>query len=239
MTPFLSTDSGQARTSGTSRLVLALSVCFTVLLSSCAVSTNEGVQALPTENREDLINGTTRTTTVPEPEEDETPVPVDLYFVSNEQLERVTRDFAPGSRVGNVLDALVQGPLPEEVADIPTLNTRITEALGPSADGKADETGTQTIIVRSEADLRSTIEQEAGNARLIVSQIVCTVVNEIDRISGVRIVDETGEAIEVSSESGELISGPARASHFNDCKTGRDILDEQIEEQTESSTTTT
>ncbi len=218
----------------TTRVPIAL-VVLGLVLSACSIPTDEAVQPLPTEGRQDLINGTTTSSIAPDiPEENVKDVR--LYFVgSTDQLERVVRAFPSEVKVPDILAALVQGPTSDEV----NLTSRITSNLAPTSAGYDEETETQTIKVSSEANLRQTVEQEPAIARLIVSQIVCTVVNLRENISGVRLIDETDEPIEVNDDLGQLITGSARASHFNDCKTGQDILEEQIEfEQNESTSTT-
>ena len=210
------------------RIGAIISICMLLLLASCSIPTNDTVEALPVEGQTDLVFGTTTSSTVPDVVEEGDPR-VALYFVgANEQLERVTRIFPPGTKVSEALAALVQ-PLPEEVAQFDELTSRITEDMALVTASKDDVTGTQTIRVQSVADLRTTVETEPARARLIVSQIVCTVVGAREDITGVRLVDETDAPIEVNDDDGSLITGPARPSNFNDCQTGADILAEQIE----------
>ncbi len=144
-----------------------------------------------------------------------------LYFVDqNNVLEMVPRNVAEEPTVQSALDALAENPLKEELESFFFLDTKLMPGLSPQAT-EIDENGNQVITVSSEpADLRQEARDNPERAKLIFSQISCTVdwfqQQDGSPINGIIITDEDGP-INISNDNGELLEGAATPSDFNNC----------------------
>lgn len=216
---------------------LLAALCFCAIAASCGLPVSE-VEAIAAEDHQELLNGTTTTTEpVPEPQDPETTT-LTLYFIGpDSKLERVERDFTLPV-VDDVLNALEAGPSPEEQAlfeERGLLESRIPEGLSARSGGRNTDLGIQRVDVDPAGDLRVRLEAEPAVARLTVKQIVCTILElPVDEISGVEIFDGEEEALQLSDNDAEPITGPATIEDFDGCKTGTDELleiEERLEEE--------
>jgi PAS domain-containing protein len=227
------------------------------LLAACLLAAGCGIpvstpEALPQEGREDLLQGTTTTTTIVA--EAET-VEFSLFFIDpDDKLETIERPYAVGAPVNVVLADLEQPPQPEEQPsedqEIGLLRSLVPEGLNATLleETPADEArGVRIIQVAPEAQLRQTLDESPIQARLIVSQVVCTFLGIApEGTVGVEIVDDQGE-IQLTDNAAQLITGAATEEDFGDCKTGTEERLEQLEaaaeeageESTDDSTTST
>lgn len=192
--------------------------------TGCAISVDERPQALEQDGWEEVLAGTSPTgSTLPaDAPEDET-VTIRLFFIGlDNKPESVSRAFPPDPGVNDILAGLADGPTDEEQAAFADqLQTRIPTPLNPRF-GERDADGeTVSIVVDPEADFRNLVEQEPEQARLVATQIVCTVLNlnlEED-VSGLIIEDDQGP-IPVLDANGTRLDGAARLDDYNGCITG-------------------
>lgn len=206
---------------------------FVLLAAACGVPVNDEVQVLARDGHEELLDGTTTTTEPPPPSAGTPTKTVMLYFLgADNKLEVVQRAFPSPVTGAEVLTALEQGPVPAEAEpfeELGILTTLLPDGLAGAFGERNEETGVQRVNVDPKADFRLL---DDVTRRLIVSQIVCTVLNlNQPGISGVEIFDGE-EAIPLNDNDAEPIQGPAELADFDDCKTG-------TEERAELATTTT
>jgi hypothetical protein len=228
------------------RALLAV-FCGALLAAGCGIPVSDQVEVISPEGHEELLFGTTTTTEpVPEAADPET-TPLDLFFIGpDNKLERVTRPFT-SPKIIDVLSALENPPLPTELElfeDLGVLESRVPEGLSATGGGQNLELGIQRIDVNPEVGLRERLQENPEPARLIVAQLVCTILNlPLPDVSGVEIFDGQEEALQLSDTDAEPITGPATLVDFDGCKTGTEerleLLEEGAELLQEETTTTT
>lgn len=233
-------------TRSTAPRTLLAALCAALLAVACGLPVSEQIEVVSPEGHEELLFGTTTTTEpVPEAADPET-TPLDLFFIGpDNKLERVTRPFT-SPKIIDVLAALENPPLPTEVElfeDLGVLESRVPEGLSATGGGQNLELGIQRVDVNPEAGLRAQLQENPEPARLIVAQLVCTILNlPLPNVSGVEIFDGQEEALQLSDTDAEPITGPARLEDFDGCKTGTEerleLLEEGADIGLESSTTT-
>lgn len=231
-----------SRSQPVSRIVFTLVVGVSMIVSACGIPVNDEVEFLAQDDHLELLNGTTSTTAaVAEPDDPES-FPTELFFVQDNKLEKVTRAFLTAPTGNDLLVALEAGPNQDEIdafAEGPDdLQTLLPAGLGATFGELDRETGAQQILVNPEALLRQLVEEQPEGARLIVSQIVCTVLTlGFDSVAGVEIFDGD-ERIPLSDNAAELIDGPAQIENFDNCITGTELRQEQLDAENQNSTTT-
>ncbi len=224
----------------------AMAVCCSTVALSCGIPVSGEVEVLAQEEHLELLDGTTSTTVpVADPGAPDS-TPVKLFFVgADSKLEFVVRDFTDDAKRNDVLNALESGPTVQEIEQFEgpvILQTFVPLGLSARFDQLDEETGAQRIVVDPEAGLRQDVEEQAADGRLIVSQIVCTVLElELPGVEGVEIYDGE-EAIPLSDNAAQPIVGPAVAEDFGGCVTGAEERQAQLEAEAEAegaSTSTT
>jgi hypothetical protein len=237
-----------ARARGVSPIVAVL-LGLAAIAGACGIPVNDEVEVLAQGEHFELLNGTTSTTAleVAEPDDPES-FPVDLYFVLDNRLEVVSRPFLTAPSGNELLAALESGPVQGEI-DLfegseelqSLLPAGLTASFGPF------EGASQQIMVNPEAELRQRVEEQPEVARLIVSQIVCTVVSFLTDVEvsepeateiGVELFDGE-ERIPLSDSASQPIGGPANVGNFDACITGTALRQEQVEAEAENQSTST
>lgn len=218
-----------------------------ILVPACALPVSDSVEVLrPTDYPEIFGSSTTATATTANVEDPS--LAVDLYFVASDQLERVERFFPRGLNVNETLQALAEPPTDEEAAQFDNkLVTLLPDGLNPQPLELNETTGVYTILVSPESQFRQLAIDDPRRARLIASQITCTMSglllrpseNQDDQVqvTGVILYDSTADdaqPIMITDSFATLIDGPLEPRHFNECKTGADLA----AETNEASTTT-
>lgn len=219
---------------------LALAVALALTAASCSIPTGEP-QALSAEGHEDLLAGTT-TTSTPQPFDDT--VDIMLFFIGpGDKLESVSRLYEENPLINDVLQGLESPPLEEEQAQFAAdlvergqetglLTTEVLPNLGATLQGTAEDNalGFRTVKVDPAAGMREQVENNPAQARLGASQLVCTFLNlpGLEGVTGLELVDDKG-SIPLTDSASQPIDGPATKANFNDCKTGMEQLDEQAE----------
>lgn len=216
---------------------LAAAAAFALAATACGLPVNDEVEVLARDGHEELLDGTTTTIEAPPASEGAQMKIVMLYFIgADNKLEVVERAFTLPLTGPDVMTALAEGPTPleaEPFAELGIVQTLIPEGLNADLGDRNEETGVQRVDVDPIAELRL---QDDDNRRLVVSQIVCTVLslNQPD-IFGVEIYDGE-EAIPLTDNDAQPIQGPAGIDDFDDCRTG---ADDRAELATTTTTTTT
>lgn len=228
-------------------VAVLLAMLFGIVGTGCGLPVSGEVEYLENDEHLELLNGTTSTTVlVAEPgEEDSTPVR--LFFIGPDgKLEFVVRPLPAESVNNDVLTALESGPIEAEIAEFETLQTFIPAGLAAQFGTIDLERGSMPIIVDPEGGLRERLEGEPDEARLIISQLVCTVLSlNLGGVQGVEIYDGGEDALPLSDNAAQPIIGPAKREDFGNCVTGTDEREQQREEaenesdQADTSTTTT
>lgn len=205
-----------------------------LVVASCGIPTGDP-EALSRDGWEDLLEGTTTTTTMVA--EAET-VEFRLFFVdADDNLETIERTYAVGVPVNAVLANLEQAPpqpeeQPTDEEEIGLLRSLVPEGLNATLleETPADEArGVRVLQVSSEVGLRQLLEDTPIQARLMVSQVVCTFLGIApEGTVGVEIVDDQGQ-IQLTDNAAQLITGAANEEDFGDCKTGTEERLEQLE----------
>ena len=216
-----------------------------VIAASCGIPVSSEVDVLAQDEHIELLEGTTSTTAaVPDPD-DPSSTPVVLFFAQDNKLESVTREFQVDAERNDVLIALENGPTQAELEQFEgqgVLQTFVPAGLNARFGAFDEALGTQQILVDPAAELRQRVEEQADPGRLIVSQIVCTVLQlNLTGVEGVEIYDGE-ERIPLTDSAAQPIVGPAMLSDFNDCITGSEERQEQLEAESEPApqpTTTT
>lgn len=222
-----------------SALVLA------TVVAGCGIRVDDQVNLLSQDDHTELLIGTTSTTAPVADPADPGTTSVALFFIGgpDDKLERVERDFASPTTPNDVLAALELGPEQDEIdqfEEIGLLRTFIPAGLSATLGSKNEDFGVQQILVQPEGNLRLILEDQPPPGRLIVKQIVCTVLNlNLDNVSGVEIFDEGEEAIPLTDNDSEPIIGAATTNDFDNCITGTEERQALLEEETNSSSTTT
>lgn len=225
------------------RRLLGALVTLVLAVTACGIPVDEPPQALPTEDHQDLLEGTTTTTT--STVVDSEMVTVRLYFVSqDDKLEWVERPYAGPPEINTVLADLEQPPLEEDQAPFEELGFLLTlvpvglDATLLEQTPEDENRGVRIIQVNPIGELRPRLEGEPVQGRLIVKQLVCTFLNlgGLDDVVGVELHDDQGQ-IPLFDDASQPIEGAAGQSDFGDCKTGTDELNELIESETGSTTT--
>lgn len=145
-----------------------------------------------------------------------------LYLTDDtQQLVLVDRQFRTPPTPQSILEALVQQPLANEIADIGFLTTDLPSTLAPQLVNTDSETGTVTVSVSDEADLRTLARTDTARTQRIFAQIVCSLdwylIGDDTPISGVLIEDSQGPIIATDTQLASII-GPAATSDFNNCR---------------------
>ena len=219
------------------RTFTALFTATSLAASACGIPVDETqVETLDASGHPELLEGTTSTTLLANPEDEEN-LDVRLFFIGpDNQLESVIRPVADGTKINAVLGALEQGPLEEEKELFAgDLTTALPSGLSPVLGTRQD--GNQPVIVNPEAGLREQIGEEGG--RLIVTQIVCTVLDAGKKrgIDSIEIFDGEDEPISLTDSTSQPIVGPATEANFDDCQTGAE-LELEAEEDAEGAEAT-
>lgn len=208
---------------GARALTAAVVIALALLAAACGIPTEETVEVLPQTGHEELLQGTTSTTEPPPELLDAQFRIVSLYYIGiDSKLEVVERPMARPITGSELLGALETGPAPDEMVayeELGILTTLLPTGLNGQFTERNEETGVQPVVVDSAAELRLLDDE---NRRIIVSQIVCTVLalNQPD-IFGVEISDGEGP-IPLTDNNAEPIQGPAELEDFNECRTGTD-----------------
>ncbi len=226
--------------------VVAATMVLVVLAASCGLPVSDEVDFLAQDEHLELLDGTTSTTApVAEPGEPGS-ISVELFFVGQDKLESVVRDLPDEAQRNDVLRALENGPTQDEIAQFEgpdPLQSFVPAGLSAQFGTLDEDRGAQRIIVDPVAELRQRLEENPDDNRLIVSQIVCTVLNlNLPGVSGVEIYDGE-EPIALSNNAAQLIIGPAQLEDFDNCITGTQELEQlaeaEAESEAEESSTTT
>lgn len=229
-----------------SRFATALLALASVVASGCGLPVSDEVEYLAQEDHLELLDGTTSTTApVAEPGEPGN-ISVELFFIGqDDQLESVIRDLPDEAQRNDVLRALEIGPTQDEIdrfEGTDPLQSLVPAGLSAQFGTLDEDRGAQPIIVDPTAELRQRLEENPDTNRLIVSQIVCTVLRlNLAGVSGVEIYDGE-EPIALSNNAAQLIIGPAQLEDFDNCITGteeRERLAEAEAEAADNGTTTT
>ncbi len=229
------------RFSGATLVAGAVLLCCSTIATSCGIPVSGEVEVLAQGDHLELLDGTTSTTMqVADPGAPDS-TPVNLFFVgADNKLEFVVRDFANNATQNDVLNALEGGPAAEEIEQFEgpaILQTFVPAGLAARFDELDLEAGAQRIVVDPEAGLRQQVEEAAADGRLIVSQIVCTVLDlELEGVVGVEIYDGE-EAIPLSDNAAQPIIGPAVADDFGGCVTGAEERQAQLDAEAEAEAT--
>jgi hypothetical protein len=212
----------------------ALFAACTLAITGCGIPLDEEAQPLSTAEgrRSEIITGITTSTsssTVAPDESVPEPALVSLYFIGAGELETVEREVAD---VNRALEALIENPEPDERPDLVEaeilLQTFIPPEMNPIPRGKDDERGVQRVQVSADevSGLRGILQENPDTGRLIVSQLVCTVLNLVD-VNGVEIYDsdplvdgEPPAPIPLIDNSAQTIERPANEDDFGGCLTG-------------------
>ncbi len=211
------------------------------LVAACGIPVGEP-EALSTEGREDLLFGTsTTTTTSPVDEVDGDLVTQSLYFISSDdKLEVVERAYLENPEINDVLQELEEAPRPEDQEAFAEFDLTLRSVVPVGLDAtlleltEEDEArGVRVLRVSPEGELREELLANPPRARLIVSQLVCTFFGlvSVDTI-GVVIEDDTGRLQPTDLDS-QPIEGPVVREDFGDCRTGTDERDAIVEEAEE------
>lgn len=179
------------------------------LIAACGIPTDESpqVEAFPA----DLLKELPPTTATPVPQPESEVDSLSLYFHdNNDQLVRVRRPIAPSPTINDALQFVVVGPSEEEQRlQAPAIVLpRLPSNLNPVVTSIED--GTAVITVADAADFRND-----PNRLIAAAELVCTAVQYRD-VDGVYIEDSEG-TIPLTDLEASPISGPANASHYENC----------------------
>ncbi len=226
--------------SSTGRRFVVVVLVLAGLASACGIPVSGEVQYLAQDDRQELLQGTT-STTLPPATGGSTTIDIGLFFIGpDDKLERVIRQYPEAPKVNEVLADLEAGPLPAEIdqfEDLGTLQSLLPAGLSPVLGSRDEERGVQQVIVNPEAELRERLEEDLVTGRLIVSQIVCTILEVgLTNVTGVEIYDGE-EAIPLSDNAAQPIIGPAMLEDFDNCTTG--TQERQLLEEADADTETT
>lgn len=218
-----------------------------LVAAACGISATEP-QAMPQEGHEDLLLGTSTTSTTTPPDGDR----IRLFFIGEaDKLESVLRTYEERPPVKTVLADLEENPRDEEqtFGDFGPIQTFVPlglEATLMSRDAVDTAPGIRVISVDPEADLRGRVETDTRVARLIVRQLVCTFLHltlvddgdgDSEDVTGVEIFDNLGP-IPLTDDDGQLLNRPAVLEDFGNCKTGTEEREELLDEAEETTSTT-
>lgn len=222
------------------RWAVAVIMGLAAVAGGCGLPESDQVEVLAQDDHRELLEGTTSTEVpVADPEDEEAPR-VRLFFIGEDnKLESVIRSFREGSNKNDVLKALEAPPTAEEIAAYEgILQTFLLDGLAPRFGEPNRETGSQPILVE-DVGLRQRVEDQTDTGRLIVRQIVCTVLSlNLDDVVGVEIYDGE-EPIPLTDNAAQPIIGPAELEDFDNCTTGTEEREAQLEAETEEDGTTT
>ncbi|MEM9561433.1 MAG: hypothetical protein AAGA93_02380 [Actinomycetota bacterium] len=212
-----------------------------LLASACGIPVGEP-EALSTEGREDLLLGTsTTTTTSPVDEVDGDLVTQSLFFISSDdKLEVVERTYIENPEINDVLEELEEAPRPEDQEAFADLDLTLRSVVPVGLDAtlleltpENEERGVRVLRVSPEGELREELLANPPLARLIVSQLVCTFFGLVsDETIGVIIEDDQGRLQPTDLDS-QTIEAPILPENFGDCRTGSDERDAIVEEAEE------
>lgn len=145
-----------------------------------------------------------------------------LYLTDEtEQLKLVSRQFRTTPTPQLILEALVQPPLANEIADLGFLKTDLPSTLSPRHINTDLETGVITVAVSDEADLRTIARTDTARTQRIFAQIVCSLdwyrIDAETPVAGVIIEDSQGQIIATDTQLAS-ITGAATTADFNNCR---------------------
>ena len=209
-----------------SRPVVTTLLAVAVLIGGCSIQVDEGAQALSDEGHEEVLYGTSTSTSTTVPDESQAFL-ADLYFVGgpDNKVEMIQRPYPADTIINDILADLERGPNADELdafSEIGNLSTFLPAGLSPKLGGRDEERGVQLVLVDPVADLRQQLVEDPPSARLAVKQIVCTLLHlpSIEKLglTGVEITD--GEPIELTDDAAQPIVGPATLEDFGNCVTG-------------------
>jgi spore germination protein GerM len=190
------------------RLVTALALLLTGLVAAgCAIPTQGApVSIAPSKVPFNLLNPHLPTTTTTQPKPSSF-VAVKVFFLDqNSQLSAVDRYVASPAQLTNILDALMAGPDPSDVAN--GFNTAIPSDVAVLS--TTPPTGGKIVTV----NMNSAFGQITGtDSELAVGQIVATVAAENGFGTGV-LFEIDGQRTSVPTASGAEVDGPVYLIQF-------------------------
>lgn len=239
------TGSGpMSRPAGGVRRRLAVVVAtFAVTIAACGIPVGEP-DVLDTDGHEDLLLGTTTSTTIVDPAETRQ---FRLFFLNpRDELETIERTFVAGAAINDVLRSLEQPPQADEQPvdeEVGLLRSLVPDGLDATL---LEETpaeavqGVRVIQVNPEAMLRQSLDEAPDQARLIVKQLVCTFLGIApEGTVGIELHDDQGE-LPLTDDAAQPIEGAtATEEDFGDCKTGTEERLELVEEAGSEEASTT
>lgn len=195
------------------RLVRVGSLAAALLVpAACGIPTDRSAQI--EQFPEDLLEELPPTTAIAEPQPESNVILLSLYFHDDsKQLVRVRRPVPESPPINNALELLVTGPTEEEqraFAPSGVIVAQLPSNLNPRVSRIDDVDQIAYITVAEEADFRNDPDR-----RLAAAELVCTAVQFI-RVDGVYIEDAQG-IISLTDLDARPISGPANASHYENC----------------------
>lgn len=198
------------------RSSLVRSALFVVALmlsaAACGIPTDQSAQR--ERFPEDLLDELPPTTATAEPQPESDVILLSIYFHNdNAQLIRVKRPGGESPPINDALQSVVDGPTEEEQrAFAPSIVlTLLPSNLNPRVSRIDDADQVAYITVADEAGFRNNPDR-----RQAAAELVCTAVQFI-RVDGVYIVDSQG-IISLTDLDARPISGPANASHYDNCQ---------------------
>lgn len=217
---------------------LVVTVMGALLAGACALPVDGEANALDSGEYVELIEGSD-SGAADVPAGDEETRSIDLFFVTPEsRLIRVRREIT-NATVNQALAALTDPPLAEELDEYGPMETALTADLALS--GLAREEGSQVLSIEVAQDLDELVQSRPDRARLLVSQVVCTITNMAFEppYTGVRFFDPQGEVLGLLDSNSQSIEGAAEPADFNDCQTAEDLAqsEQEAEDDAESEET--
>ncbi len=225
------------------RRLAALAAGLALGAAACGIPEGEP-QALPREGREDLLEGTTTTTTTIVGPSDN--VTHRLFFIGpDDKLETIERTYPANVRINTVLKDLEQPPQPEEQPtdeEVGLLRSLVPDGLDATLleeTPEDQERGVRMLQVAPVGGLRQLLDESPVQGRLVVSQVVCTFLRvSPEGTVGVEIRDDEG-IIPLTDDAAQPINGPADEDDFGGCQTGTEEREELVEAGSESTTSST
>jgi hypothetical protein len=218
---------------------LWLPVALVAIGAGCSLPVSGEVEVLAQDDHRELLNGTTSTTVlVAEPDEPNSTL-VKLFFIGpDDKIEFIERSLPAGSVNNDVLNALENGPIDDEIAQFETLQTFIPLGLSAEFGPVDEERGSMQVIVDPAGELRERVDIEPESGRLAIKQLVCTVLNlNLGGVQGIEIYDGGEDPIPLSDDAAQPIIGPAQKEDFDNCTTGTEERAAQLEEEGQTTST--
>ena len=202
----------RTRTDRLGPLVAVLVLPLLLSAAACGIPTDQSakIEQFP----EDLLEELPPTTAIAEPQPETNAILLSLYFHNDsDQLVRVRRAVGESPPINEALRLVVVGPTEEEqrvLAPSGVVVAQLPSNLDPRVSQIDDDDQIAYITVADEADFRNYQDR-----RLAAAELVCTPVQLI-RVDGVYIQDSEG-IISLTDLKARPISGPANASHYQNC----------------------